>query len=150
GGVDSAGVLSARLAPRGGVGRARVRRAWIAGVALPPPPARGLDRVEGWLQAPPSTGATLFAWHGAEIRLWRGLLWAGAAPPPVPDHPGLAWDGRRPLAWSGGGVLSLQPAAAGGAGDPFAAGITVHPRHGGERITLPGRRHSHALKHVLQ
>src|SRR5690606_19808023 len=92
----------------------------------------------------------LFAWHGAEIRLWRGLLWAGAAPPLVPDHPGLAWDGRRPLAWSGGGVLSLQPAAAGGAGDPFAAGITVHPRHGGERITLPGRRHSHALKHVLQ
>src|SRR3546814_12929070 len=26
----------------------------------------------------------------------------------------------------------------------------VHARHGGERIRLPGRDHSHALKHVLQ
>ena len=26
----------------------------------------------------------------------------------------------------------------------------MRARSGGERITLPGRRHSHALKHVLQ
>jgi tRNA(Ile)-lysidine synthase len=26
----------------------------------------------------------------------------------------------------------------------------VHARRGGERITLPGRDHTHALKHVLQ
>jgi tRNA(Ile)-lysidine synthase len=26
----------------------------------------------------------------------------------------------------------------------------VHARQGGERIVLPGREHSHALKHVLQ
>ena len=28
--------------------------------------------------------------------------------------------------------------------------MTVRTRAGGERIALPGRRHSHALKHVLQ
>ena len=28
--------------------------------------------------------------------------------------------------------------------------VTVRARTGGERITLPGRTHSHALKHVLQ
>ena len=28
--------------------------------------------------------------------------------------------------------------------------LRVHARRGGERITLPGRSHSHALKHVLQ
>jgi tRNA(Ile)-lysidine synthase len=28
--------------------------------------------------------------------------------------------------------------------------LRVHARLGGERIVLPGRSHSHALKHVLQ
>ena len=28
--------------------------------------------------------------------------------------------------------------------------MTARARHGGERIALPGRDHSHALKHVLQ
>jgi len=30
------------------------------------------------------------------------------------------------------------------------APFVLHARHGGERITLPERSHSHALKHVLQ
>ena len=51
-------------------------------------------------------------------------------------------------------MLALQAAAGAGehaiAGGPVAGGLVVHPRRGGERITLPGRRHSHALKHVLQ
>jgi tRNA(Ile)-lysidine synthase len=32
----------------------------------------------------------------------------------------------------------------------FEAQVGVHARRGGERIVLPGRKHSHALKHVLQ
>lgn len=32
----------------------------------------------------------------------------------------------------------------------FAEPLVVHARRGGERIALPGRAHSHALKHVLQ
>ena len=32
----------------------------------------------------------------------------------------------------------------------FDAPLSVRARRGGERITLPGRAHSHALKHVLQ
>src|SRR3546814_8796977 len=43
-----------------------------------------------------------------------------------------------------GGQLQLD-----GAGT-FDAPLRVHARHGGERIRLPGRDHSHALKHVLQ
>ena len=51
------------------------------------------------------------------------------------------------------GELALEPGLT--PGEPFAAATTiapfmVHPRGGGERITLPGRSHSHALKHVLQ
>jgi len=152
--VDPACLQATSLAGLPAPRRARVLRRWIAELALPPLPARGLDQVEGWLRDPPSTAAAAFAWHGAELRLWRGLLWAGAAPPPVPEDLRLPWDGRAPLAWPGGGTLSLQPPADGGAarvpGDPGVDGYVVHPRRGGERITLPGRRHSHALKHVLQ
>ena len=36
------------------------------------------------------------------------------------------------------------------AGVGFGRNLRVHARQGGERITLPGRTHSHALKHVLQ
>src|SRR3546814_2520187 len=54
------------------------------------------------------------------------------------------WDGKQPLALPGGGQLQLD-----GAGT-FDAPLRVHARHGGERIRLPGRDHSHALKHVLQ
>ena len=32
----------------------------------------------------------------------------------------------------------------------FDTPLRVHARQGGERIHLPGRRHSHALKQVLQ
>ena len=32
----------------------------------------------------------------------------------------------------------------------FATPLRVHARRGGERIRLPGRTHTHALKHVLQ
>jgi len=41
-----------------------------------------------------------------------------------------------------------RPAAAGSCGVHPALRVTA--RHGGERIHLPGRSHSHALKHVLQ
>jgi tRNA(Ile)-lysidine synthase len=34
--------------------------------------------------------------------------------------------------------------------DGFEADVIVHARRGGERLQLPGRAHSHALKHVLQ
>src|SRR3546814_8057694 len=54
------------------------------------------------------------------------------------------WDGKQPLALPGSGQLQLDGAWT------FDAPLRVHARHGGERIRLPGRDHSHALKHVLQ
>ena len=43
-----------------------------------------------------------------------------------------------------GGTLQLEGT------DAFPAPLLVHARRGGERLQLPGRLHSHALKHVLQ
>ena len=49
-----------------------------------------------------------------------------------------------PLVLPDGGALALEGAPA------FDAPVEVRLRLGGERITLPGRTHTHALKHILQ
>lgn len=156
---------ASRLAALPTARRARVLRRWVERAGLPPLPARGVARIDGWLDGEGAGDAAAFAWQAAEIRHWRGLLWAGPALAPIHAEVRLPWDGRAPLAWPGGGVLRLEPAsgaageaapegaAAGGMaglGALASAGVVVHARRGGERITLPGRRHSHALKHVLQ
>src|SRR3546814_6327514 len=82
--------------------------------------------------------------YGARVRRWRDLLHAGLRREPLAPAWCANWDGKQPLALPGGGQLQLD-----GAGT-FDAPLRVHARHGGERIRLPGRDHSHALKHVLQ
>ena len=123
--------------------RARVLRAWIASLGLPPLPAGGLRRIDAdLLHAAPDAHAQ-FAWQGAWVRRWRDGLHAGIDPPF--DRLWQArWDGRAPLALPDGGALALIGAAA------FDAPLEARLRSGGERIVLPGRRHSHALKHLLQ
>ncbi|HZH44096.1 MAG TPA: tRNA lysidine(34) synthetase TilS [Lysobacter sp.] len=124
--------------------RARVLRRWIAGLGLPPLPAAGVDRIEReLLDARTDAGAT-FAWHGAAVRAWRDLLHASRLRAPLPPDWEAAWDGRAPLALPDGGTLTLDGASG------FDAPLRVRARRGGERIVLPGRAHSHALKHVLQ
>src|SRR5690606_42002538 len=142
--VGAADVLDARallVLPR--ARRARVLRRWIHALGLPPLPARGVASVESdLLQAAPDSGAT-YAWADACLQRCRDLLHAGRQREPLPRDWRTTWDARTPLALPGGGVLRLEGAV-------FEHPVTVHARQGGERITLPGRRHSHALKHVLQ
>lgn len=142
--AGAADVLDARallVLPR--ARRARVLRRWIHALGLPPLPASGVASVESdLLQAAPDSGAT-YAWADACLQRWRDLLHAGRQRAPLPRDWRTTWDGRTPLAPPGGGVLRLEGAV-------FEHPVTVHARQGGERITLPGRRHSHALKHVLQ
>ena len=63
---------------------------------------------------------------------------------PLPAQWSQAWDGTTPLLLPTGDTLSLLGA------ERFDPPLRVHARQGGERIVLPGRGHSHALKHVLQ
>ncbi|MFC7300758.1 tRNA lysidine(34) synthetase TilS [Cognatiluteimonas weifangensis] len=124
--------------------RARVLRRWIEACSLPPLPASGIARIEAdLLQAAPDAEAA-FAWSNACVRRWRGLLHAGRRQTPLPAGWHCRWDGRAPLALPGGGTLQLEGSHG------FDAPLTAHARRGGERIVLPGRRHHHALKHVLQ
>jgi tRNA(Ile)-lysidine synthase len=124
--------------------RARVLRRWIAELALPPLPAEGIARIEHELLPAAADRVAGFAWHGALVRRWRDLLHADWQRPPLPADWARPWDGREPVRLPDGGLLSLE-----GAGH-FDASLLLGTRQGGERITLPGRGHSHALKHVLQ
>jgi tRNA(Ile)-lysidine synthase len=85
-----------------------------------------------------------FEWGQARIVRWRGQLHASQPRPPLSPRWRVDWDGRMPLVLPDGGTLHLDGANA------FPATVTVRARQGGERIRLPGREHTHALKHVLQ
>lgn len=122
--------------------RARLLRRWVAQHDAPPLPARGIAALEDTV-LPASDGAC-FAWHGVEIRRWRGYLHLLPTPAPWPANWAAQWDGRAPLPLPDGGQLALEGAEA------FAQPLTVRARQGGERLRLPGRAHSSALKHLLQ
>ncbi|MDR6671912.1 tRNA lysidine(34) synthetase TilS [Xanthomonas sp. 1678] len=134
--------LRALPAPR----RARVLRRWIAQAGLPPLPAAGLAAVERSLLHARADASAQFAWHGATLRSWRDALYAERDPLPLPADWQAQWDGHAPLALPDGRRLRLCGAAPLG----FDAPLLVRLRQGGERIVLPGRSHSQALKHLLQ
>ena len=148
--------------------RARVLRRWIASLQLPPLPAAGIARIESdLLPAAPDTEAA-FAWAGAVIHRWRDLLHAGCVREPLPLEWSVAWAMNAPLVLPTGDRLELEIACRSDVSrelsplrqpaqerathvvPAFDTGVRVHARIGGERIVLPGRSHSHALKHVLQ
>ncbi len=124
--------------------RAGVLRAWVRHRGLPPLPANGLRVIEQELLPAGHDRQGAIRWGQAEVRRWRDQLHALPAPVPLPPHWNITWDGHGPLALPGGGQLRLEGSR--GFGEP----LQVRARRGGERITLPGRPHSHALKDLLQ
>lgn len=124
--------------------RARVLRLWTTRLGLPPLPAEGVSRIEDEVLPARADARAMFVWEGGAVRSWRDLLHAGPLHPPPPANWRAHWFGDVPLALPGGGTLTLEGA------QQFQSPLTVGLRTGGERITLPGRLHSHALKHVLQ
>jgi tRNA(Ile)-lysidine synthase len=126
--------------------RARVLRRWTAALALPPLPAQGVARIESDLMTAATGDDAAFRWQGAAVRRWRDLLHAGPSQAPLPRDWRVQWDGRTPLLLPDDARLRLD----GAGNEGFGRTLQVHARQGGERIVLPGRHHSHALKHVLQ
>lgn len=124
--------------------RARVLRRWVVDAGLPPLPAQGLARLESDLLCAPTDARAEFAWDIAVIRRWRDRLYAERQQVPLPRDWEMQWDGRAHLRLPAGGSLALHGARG------FETPLRVHARRGGERVLLAGRKHSHALKHVLQ
>lgn len=126
--------------------RARLLRHWTVSLGLPALPAGGVERIERELLQARPDAVPEYRWHGAWVRAWRDRLFAGRERPPLPPGWSTAWDGMDAVALPGGDRLELWPSASPTVPRP----MRVHARSGGERIHLPGRAHSHSLKHVLQ
>ncbi len=126
--------------------RARVLRHWVAQAGLPPLPAAGLAAIERDLLQPRADAAAQFAWHGACVRSWHDTLYAERDPAPWPADWQAQWDGRAPLALPDGRRLHLRADTT----LAFDTPLLVRARRGGERLLLPGRTQSQALKHLLQ
>ena len=124
--------------------RARVLRHWIATLQLPPLPGNGVARIESDLLSARRDANPRFEWNDACVQRWRDLLHADRIRPSLALDFSQQWDGRQPLQLPNGDSLRLIGV------DAFEAPVHVHARQGGERIVLPKRIHSHALKHVLQ
>ena len=124
--------------------QARVLRAWVELLGLPPLPAGGVERIQRELLHAPADAVARYHWHGCWIHAWRDMLHAGHVAEALPPGWETTWNGTGPCPLPGGGWLELSPR-------PHAPRpMRVHVRRGGERIRLPGRSHTHALKHVLQ
>lgn len=126
--------------------RARVLRHWVATLGWPPLPADAIATIETQLLAAPVAAdrSPVHAWHGVEIRRWRGALHAVDPRHALPAGWSCDWDGRAPLALPNGDRLALTGI------DGFPSPLRVRARVGGERLLLPDREHHHTLKHVLQ
>lgn len=125
--------------------RARVLRRWVLAQGAPALPASVLRQLEDTLLPVAPDRDAQVRWRQHSIRLWRGHWYLlPAALPALPRGWRVDWDGRSPLSLPDGGQLQLL-------GTPgFDAPLQVRARQGGERIQLPGRDHSHALKDCLQ
>lgn len=123
--------------------RARVLRHWIDTLDLPPLPARAIAWCEAELATVRDDQTPVCDWSGHRLQRWRDRLHAGPARAPLPTDFRAAWSGVSALPLPDGGHLWIDGAVDG-------MNWVVRARQGGERIRLPGRTHSHSLKHVLQ
>ncbi|HEV2606932.1 MAG TPA: tRNA lysidine(34) synthetase TilS [Xanthomonadaceae bacterium] len=124
--------------------RARILRMWLAHLNGHAPPASIVAAIERDLLTARGDGDACVEWADVAVHRWRDQLHALNPCAPLPTDWSTRWDGRSPLRLPDGALLELRGAQG------LEAPLTVRARQGGERIRLPGRDHSHALKHVLQ
>lgn len=129
-------------------------RHWLHGLSLPLPSAAQLERLHRDVLPARVDAMPLLAWPGAEIRRYRGWLYAMAPLSPLDtagewrwDNPSVPLDlpdGSRLLAHarSGAGLSIARIAVAGS--------VTVRFRRGGERCRPATSNHVRSLKKLLQ
>ena len=123
--------------------RSRVLRLWLAELGLPPLPGQAFGIIESQLLPARPDAQPEYQWAGITLQRWRDLLHVETARPGLPPDWHCRWDGTQALALPTGDTLAWMPAL-------NTTAFVVRARQGGERIVLPGRDHSHSLKHVLQ
>ncbi len=126
-------------------------RAWLRMQGFLAPSARHLETILGQARHMPQTRQSCVRWPGVEIWRYRDLL--VAVPGQLPPDPALAadWDLACPLELRGIGRLHTLASTTPDAPRIRMVGrLRVQLRRGGEILQLPGRRHHHALKKLIQ
>ncbi len=129
--------------------RRNLLRFWLKTHGVRRPSTRKLAALEHDVLRAESDRTPVTHWDDIEVRRHRGLLYCMPRLPPLASP--LEWKWHSPLVLGGLGVLRAQSER--GSGLKRAAlpdRLSVRTRTGGERLRLPGRRHRHELKNLLQ
>jgi len=120
-------------------------RLWLRGLGLSTPEHVHVDQLQQQLRDADDDRNPCVSWPGAELRRYRGLVYAQApqiAPDPAWEQ---NWDGRGTLPLPAGcGSLALGTPAT----QPLA--LTVRLRRGGERLRPHDQTHTRDLRDLLQ
>ena len=149
-------LVIARLRALSELRQRNVLRYWCRSLKRPVPGEVHLHHILTDAVAAPRDRKPCIRWPGSEVRRYQDRLFAMA---PLPPHdPTQVWPltmgspDRASLIIPGIGCLSLRAARGEGVrAEAVAAGpLTIRFRRGGERFRPYGRRHSQALKKLLQ
>ena len=135
--------------------RARVLRAWLRSREFLPWPQSAHAVIDAEVLTARSDALPEYRWSGGMLRRWRDHLYLDHSQSELPQGWSCAWDGVSALVLPTGDTLDILPVGAALNGQTSGHSLAtqafvVRARQGGERISLPGRTHSHSLKHVLQ
>jgi tRNA(Ile)-lysidine synthase len=126
-----------------------VLRAWLAGLGLPPPPARTLAALLHDMRHAAADRNPESRWPGAVVRRYRGHLHAG--PPQAAPVATARWNGAGHLAWSADSSLELvADSGRGFSRARLPAAFEVAPRTPGAGFRPAGAAHRRPLRKWLQ
>lgn len=132
--------------------RAPVLDAWLHSHDLSAPPDRARAELASQAANAGADRVPTIGWPDAEIRIWRGRLYANSSLPAPPSDWNVPWNGA-PLALpAGGGTLLLVPNDATVA--PQSAltepQFTVRVNQSGQRVLMASDGHHHRLSELLR
>ncbi|HET9836192.1 MAG TPA: tRNA lysidine(34) synthetase TilS, partial [Rhodanobacteraceae bacterium] len=113
--------------------RGLVLERWLHAQGLPAPTQVQIAELCRQVMEAREDHVPRIAWHGAEVRVWRGTLHAMKPSAQIPEAWESAWRGE-PLQLPGGGTLVLEDAAGNPVSLPRDPPLHVRFRRGGERI----------------
>ncbi len=123
--------------------RGLVLEHWLHAQELPAPSTAQRINLEHQLDTAAVDRVPRITWHGAELRVWRGWIYAM---PPQSDPPSdwaLSWTGQ-PLSLPGGGILHLASSQV------MPVPLRVRSPRPGETMLLRGHQHHTALNKLFQ
>lgn len=131
--------------------RANAFREWLRRAGLPLPGAAQLRLLETEVMAAASDRVPCLRWPGAEVRRYRGRLYAAAPLPDRDPRERIPWRLSEPLQLRHGILIAERGDAGGLRADAcMDEEVEVRFRTGGERIRPAGARHRRDLRTLFQ